>query len=203
MPQWTVNPRDAGARLDKFLADRERIGSRARAAEALERGKIFVNEREVTVSEAGSRLAAGDVVRAWMDRPGSAKRRATLGEARDLPVVYEDDTLVVLNKPAGLLAVPLPPRRRADAPSVFDELKEYLWRHGRRRAFVVHRIDRDTSGLVVFAKSAAAQDQLKGQFKRHLPERVYQAVVYGHPSPSAGTWRDHLVWDDKSLIQKE
>jgi 23S rRNA pseudouridine1911/1915/1917 synthase len=44
---------------------------------------------------------------------------------------------------------------------------------------------------------------LKGQFKRHLPERVYQAVVYGHPSPPSGTWRDHLVWDDRSLIQKE
>ena len=203
MPQWTVNAGDAGVRLDRFLASPARVGSRGRVAEALKRGKIFVNEREATLAQAGTRLAAGDVVRVWMDRPGSAKRRATLGEARDLPVVYEDDTLVVLNKPAGLLAVPLPPRRRADAPSVFDELKEYLWRHGRRRAFVVHRIDRDTSGLVVFAKSAAAQDQLKGQFKRHLPERVYQAVVYGHPSPSAGTWRDHLVWDDKSLIQKE
>ena len=72
-----------------------------------------------------------------------------------------------------------------------------------RRPFVVHRIDRDTSGLVLFAKSAAAQDHLKGQFKRHLPERVYQAVVYGHPSPASGTWRDHLVWDERSLIQKE
>jgi len=203
MPQWTVNSRDAGARLDKFLADRERIGSRARAAEALERGKIFVNEREVTVGEAGSRLAAGDVVRAWMDRPGSAKRRATLGDDRDLPIVYEDDALVVLDKPAGLLAVPLPLRRRDDARSVFDDLKRYLRRRGRRRPFVVHRIDRDTSGLVVFAKSEAAQDQLKGQFKRHAPERIYRAVVYGHPSPSSGTWRDHLVWDNRSLIQKE
>src|SRR6266545_3030275 len=203
MPQWTVNPRDAGARLDKFLADRERIGSRARAAEALERGKIFVNEREVTVSEAGTRLAAGDVVRAWMDRPGSAKRRATLGDARDLPIVYEDDTLVVLNKPPGLLSVPLPLRRSAHARSVFDDLKEYLWHRGRRRPLVVHRIDRDTSGLVVFAKAAAAQEQLKEQFKRHLPERVYLAVVYGHPSPSSGTWRDHLVWDARALIQKE
>src|SRR5437867_7186446 len=177
MPQWTVNSRDAGARLDKFLADRERIGSRARAVEALERGKIFVNEREVTVGEAGSRLAAGDVVRAWMDRPGSAKRRATLGDDRDLPIVYEDDTLVVLDKPAGLLAVPLPLSRREDARSVFDDLKQYLLRRGRRRPFVVHRIDRDTSGLVVFAKSEAAQDQLKGQFKRHTPERIYRAVV--------------------------
>jgi 23S rRNA pseudouridine1911/1915/1917 synthase len=203
MPHWTVTAREAGVRLDKFLAGADRIGSRVRAATALERGKIFLNEREMTLDQAGTRLAAGDVVRAWMDRPGSAKRRATLGDDRDLPIVYEDDTLVVLDKPAGLLAVPLPLRRRENARSVFDDLKEYLRRRGRRRPFVVHRIDRDTSGLVVFAKSAAAQDHLKGQFKRHLPERIYQAVVYGHPSPASGTWRDHLVWDDRSLIQKE
>jgi 23S rRNA pseudouridine1911/1915/1917 synthase len=203
MTDWTVTAREAGVRLDKFLAGANRIGSRVRAATALERGKIFLNEREMTPDQAGTRLAAGDVVRAWMDRPGSAKRRATLGDDQDLPIVYEDDMLVVLDKPAGLLAVPLPLRRRENARSVFDDLKEYLRRRGRRRPFVVHRIDRDTSGLVVFAKSAAAQDHLKGQFKRHLPERVYQAVVYGHPSPASGTWRDHLVWDDRSLIQKE
>lgn len=203
MPHWTVNAREAGVRLDKFLADAGRIGSRVRAATALERGKIFLNEREMTIDQAATRLADGDVVRAWIDRPGSAKRRATLGDDRDLPIVYEDDSLVVLDKPAGLLAVPLPLRRRENARSVFDDLKEYLRRRGRRRPFVVHRIDRDTSGLVVFAKSVEAQDHLKGQFKRHLPERIYQAVVYGRPSPSSGTWRDHLVWDDRSLIQKE
>jgi 23S rRNA pseudouridine1911/1915/1917 synthase len=203
MPQWTVNPGDAGSRLDKFLAAGGRAGSRARAADALERGKVFVNDREVTLRDAGVRLASGDTVRVWMDRPGSARRTAALGDGRDLPIVYEDESLVVLNKPAGLLAVPLPPRRRANARSVFDDLKDYLRRRGRRRPFVVHRIDRDTSGLVVFAKSEAAQEQLKGQFKRRLPDRVYHAVVYGHPSPSSGTWRDHLVWDRKALIQKE
>src|SRR5439155_1559927 len=129
-------------------------------------------------------------VRLWVDRPGSAKRRTTLGDDRDLPIVYEDDVLIVLNKPAGLLAVPLPPERRHDAPSLFEDLKSYLRGRGRRRPFVVHRIDRDTSGLVLFAKTAAAQATLKAQFKRHQPERVYQAVVYGHPSPLAGTWRD-------------
>jgi 23S rRNA pseudouridine1911/1915/1917 synthase len=203
MPQWTLTPEDAGIRLDKYLAAAERAGSRARAAGALERGKVFVNEREATLGDAGTRLAAGDVVRLWMDRPGSAKRRGSLGEERDLQVVYEDDAVIVLNKPAGLLAVPLPLRRRHDAPSVFEDLKIYLWQRGRRRPFVVHRIDRDTSGLVLFAKNEFAQDTLKEQFKRHEPERVYQAVVYGHPSPPAGTWRDHLVWDLKALIQKE
>jgi 23S rRNA pseudouridine1911/1915/1917 synthase len=162
-----------------------------------------VNHVEVALSDAGRRIAAGDVVRLWMDRPGSAKRRSNLGDARDLPIVYEDDTIVVLNKPAGLLAVPLPANRREGARSVFDDLKEYLRIRGRRRPFVVHRIDRDTSGLVLFAKTADAQESLKAQFKRHTPERVYLAVVYGKPSPASGTWRDHLVWDTRSLIQKE
>jgi 23S rRNA pseudouridine1911/1915/1917 synthase len=201
--RWTSGTADAGVRLDKYLAAAERLGSRARAADALERGKVFINDREATLAEAGLRLSAGDVVRVWMDRPGSAKRRASLGDSRDLPIVFEDEQVMVLNKPAGLLAVPLPIHRRDAARSVFEDLKGYLRARGRRRPFVVHRIDRDTSGLVVFAKSAAAQDYLKEQFKRRTPERVYLAIVYGHPAPPTGTWRNHLVWDDRSKIQKE
>ena len=201
--QWTLSEDDAGVRLDKYLAASDRAGSRARAAAALERGKVFLNEREVTLADAARRLSAGDTVRLWADRPGSAKRPQTLGDDRDLPVVYEDDAVIVLNKPPGLLAVPLPPRRRFDAPSVFENLKVYFRRRGRRRPFVVHRIDRDTSGLVLFAKSEPAQAMLKDQFKRQQPERIYRVVVYGHPSPPEGTWRDHLVWDLKALIQKQ
>lgn len=203
MSEWIVGAPDAGARLDKFLAAPDRAGSRAKAVVALERGKVFVNDVEVALSDAARRVAPGDVVRLWMDRPGSAKRRSKLGDTRDLPIVYEDDTLIVLNKPPGLLSVPLPLNRREGGRSVFDDLKEYLRIRGRRRPFVVHRIDRDTSGLVLFAKTADAQEMLKAQFKRHAPERAYLAVVYGKPSPASGTWRDHLVWDTGSLIQKE
>ena len=201
--QWIVAAEESGLRLDKFLAAEGRAGSRPKAAVALERGKVFVNDREMTLADAAARVKPGDAVRLWMDRPGSAKRRSSLGAGRDLPVVYEDDALIVLNKPAGLLAVPLPLQRRNDARSVFEDLKIYLGQHGRRRPFVVHRIDRDTSGLVLFAKTEAAQLALKEQFKRHVPERVYHAVVYGLPSPESGTWHDHLVWDMKALIQKE
>ena len=200
---WTVDAAESGVRLDKYLAAPERAGSRARAANALERGKVFVNDHEVSLTDAAEKLAAGDIVRLWIDRPGTAKRAVTIGDDREMPIVYEDDVLVVLNKPAGLLAVPLPLARRHDAPSVFENLKLYLRKRGRRRPFVVHRIDRDTSGLVVFTKSEASQEVLKDQFKRREPERVYQAIVYGHPSPASGTWRDHLVWDLKALIQKE
>jgi len=199
--EWTVGPADAGLRLDKYLADPSRLGSRPKATTAIKRRKVFLNGRESTDDDASTRVAIGDIVRVWMDRPGSAKRPARLGDDRDLLVVYEDDALVVLNKPAGLLAVPL--ERLEDARSVFEDLKVYLHARRRGRPWVVHRIDRDTSGLVLFAKSAAAHEHLKSQFKRRDPERVYQAVVYGHPQPASGTWNDRLVWDSKALIQKE
>jgi len=202
VPEWIVDAADAGIRLDKYLAAAGRAGSRPRAAAALERGKVFLNHREATLAHAATRLVAGDVVRLWADRPGSARRTQAIGSARDLRIVYEDEALIVLNKPPGLLAVPLPLERRFDAPSVFEDLRQYL-RGRRRRPFVVHRIDRDTSGLVLFAKSETAQQALKRQFLNREPERVYRAVVYGRPSPPEGTWRDHLVWDLKALIQKE
>jgi RluA family pseudouridine synthase len=187
-------------RLDKFLADAGRLGSRGRAAEALERGKIYLNDVEVGLSDRGRRLSPGDLVRAWLDRPGSAKRQPRLGVTNDLDVVYEDDVMIVVNKPPGILSVPL--ERRPDAISVLDLIERRFRSHGRRRAYPVHRIDQNTSGLVVFAKTEPAQRTLKDQFKRREPTRIYWAVVYGTPDPPAGTWRDDLVWDEKALIQK-
>ncbi|MES1166500.1 MAG: RluA family pseudouridine synthase, partial [Pseudomonadota bacterium] len=198
---WTVPPAEAGARLDKFLAAPDRLTSRARATDAIGRGKVFLNEVEATREHGARKVVAGDRVRVWADRPGSARRRPSSFRAGAIRIVYEDDDLIVVDKPAGLLAVPLP--HRSAASSVVEELEHHLRSHRGRRPFVVHRIDRDTSGLVLFAKHAAAHAILKGQFLRQEPERVYLAVVYGHPTPPSGTWRDHLVWDDRALIQKE
>ncbi len=199
--EWIVAEQDAGLRLDKFLAAPGRLGSRGRAADALARGKIFLNGAETTPADAAVRLAASDRIRVWMDRPGSARRPVALGDARDLRILYEDAAIVVLDKPAGVLSVPL--ERSGGARSVYADLKVYLSRRGRHRPHVVHRIDRDTSGLVIFAKTIAAQQALKDQFRRRLPERVYLAIVYGAPDPPSGTWQDSLVWDERALIQKE
>lgn len=198
---FVVDPGDSGVRLDKFLAGNDRLGSRRRASVALERGKVYVNDVEATLADGGRRLKVGDRVRVWMDRPGSSHRRRP-GRAQDgeLSIVYEDDVLVVLNKPPGLLTVPL--ASRSDAPSVEDELVEHLRSHRKRRPLVVHRIDRDTSGLVVFATRGDVQARLKDQFRRHEPERVYLAVVHGRPSPAEGTWRDRIAWDARLLVQK-
>lgn len=198
---WTIDRDEADVRLDKFLASSSRFGSRARAVAALERGKIYVNGDEMALADASRRLASGDLVRIWVDRPGSARKRPRTGPVGDLHVVYEDDVLIVVNKPAGLLTVPL--ERKHEAPSVFDQIEDRFRSHGKRRPLVVHRIDQDTSGLVAFAKDALTQRALKDQFKRREPGRVYWAVVYGSPDPPTGTWRDFLVWDEKALIQKE
>jgi 23S rRNA pseudouridine1911/1915/1917 synthase len=200
--EWSVGTDAAGLRLDKFLAAAERLASRGSAVAAIERGKVFVNDLEATKPDAARRLRAGDRIRVWMDRPGSAKRRASPHQAGDLAILYEDDDLIAVNKPAGLLTVPLE-RRGEAADSVLGLLKQHFRTNRTHQPFVVHRIDRDTSGVVLFAKHAAAHAQLKEQFLRREPERIYQAIVYGHPTPPSGTWRDHLLWDDRALIQRK
>ena len=195
---WTVE--EPGQRLDKFLAAPGRLGSRSKAAAALERGKVFLNDREAGLAEAARPLERGDVVRLWLDRPGTAPGRPRLTTDHELEVIYEDDQLVAINKPPGLLSVPL--ERKSAQSSVYDLLEDRFRSFGKRRPLVVHRIDQDTSGLVLFAKDPEAQRRLKVQFARHEPERVYLAVVHGHPDPRAGTWDDRLVWDDRAMIQK-
>ena len=211
--RWIVSSDEQGVRLDRFLAAAERVGSRARVRAALDRGQVFVNDVEASSKDAAAALTAGDAVRLWLDRPGSARLRRFAASARQarrtggLQILYEDESLIVVNKPAGLLTVPLgrgPSTARGagkSSRSVYQLVTEHLGARRRNALFIVHRIDRDTSGIVVFAKTAAAQQALKDQFARKEPDRVYWAVVHGRPHPASGRWRDHLAWDDDALKQ--
>src|SRR5262245_56363975 len=171
---WMVAAEHAGTRLDKFLADGDRLGSRGRAANALQRGKVFLNDRQATPLNASQRLQEGDRIRVWHDRPGSARMRLRRPAAGGpLRVVYEDDALIVVDKPSGVLTVPL--AHRNDAVSIAELLTEYQAARGRKAPVIVHRIDRDTSGLVVFAAGRDAGARLRDQFARRAVERVYNA----------------------------
>jgi len=101
--------------------------------------------------------------------------------SRSLNVLYEDEAIVAVNKPAGLASVPV---RGSDAPSAVSLLSAQL---KRQRVLVVHRIDRFTSGILLFAKTDADRDRLVRQFLAHLPVREYLAVVRGHLASKAGT----------------
>ena len=197
---WQVKADGVGVRLDKWLADAARLGSRAKAFAALERGKIFIGAVEQRPPDAGRKLQAGERLTYWEDRPGSSKRQAVFDrQIAGIHIVFEDEALLVLDKPAGVLTVPLD--HPSDSVSLLERAAEYLTRQHKRRPQIVHRIDRDTSGLVVFAKTQAARAELKKQFMSRQPERVYQSIVHGCPEPEQGTWRDWLVWDDEELRQ--
>jgi len=197
---WQVSEAESDQRLDKWLAAAERLGSRSKALTAIERGKVFVNDVEQTSADAARRVLAGDKIRLWMDRPGSSERRYSERHESGLHLLYEDAQLLVINKPAGLLTVPL--RSRPDEPSLLDQVKRHLRSHRNLKPLVVHRLDRDTSGIVVFAKTPEAQQELKKQFEQRRAERIYLAVVHGHPKPEAGVWRDRLAWDREELKQQ-
>lgn len=197
---WTVDADEAGQRLDKFLAASGRAGSRGRAADAVARGRVFVNGVEVA-GDGGARLVrGGDIVRLWMDRPGSARRAPRPPVRGGLAIVHEDADLVVVDKPAGLLTVPLDGESKA--ASVLALLHDRYRSHRMRAPLVVHRIDRDTSGLVVFALHLRSRDALVAQFARRTPERVYLALVMGHPDPPTGSWHDRLTWNEEACLQR-
>lgn len=101
--------------------------------------------------------------------------------SRQLAILYEDDSVVAFNKPPGLLAVPAP---GSDAPSALSLLS---LNSRRRRALVVHRIDRFASGILLFAKTSLDRDGLIRQFLAHTPVRRYLAVVRGHLAANEGT----------------
>ena len=120
LPRWRVTEDEAGSRLDKFLASPNRLGSRSRALTALDRGRVFVNDVESATADGWCRVNAGDEVCVWTDRPGTARRRPEVVRRSALRIVFDDDDLIVLDKPAGLLSVPLDVREAA--ASIFEQV---------------------------------------------------------------------------------
>ena len=178
-----ADPADAGRRVDAFLASRLPEFSRARVQDMLRSGCVTAGG--AVVAEASSRVKAGDRFRLAVP----SLRPAVPGkEALPLEILHEDDDLLVLVKPAGLVVHPAPGHARGT-------LVNALLAHcagrlsgigGVERPGIVHRLDRDVSGVMVVAKSDAAHRGLAGQFTVHSIERRYEGIVWGVPSPAAG-----------------
>ncbi len=170
-------------RLDKALArdvPEAAALSRTRLARLIAEGAVTLNGQVVT--DARARVAAGDAVEIRVDAPAESHIAA---EAIPLDIVYEDADLIVVNKPAGLVVHPAPGSRSGT-------LVNGLMAHcgdslsgvgGVMRPGIVHRIDKDTSGLLVVAKSDAAHHGLAAQFASHRAERAYLALCHGVPDP--------------------
>ncbi|MDE6555679.1 MAG: RluA family pseudouridine synthase [Duncaniella sp.] len=110
---------------------------------------------------------------------------------RRLKIVYEDDDIIVVNKGYGLLSVGTDTKTTGTAYSI---LQEYIkWQNPQNKLFIVHRLDRDTSGLMVFAKNVEAKETLQHNWNNMVLERKYLAVVEGTPDPAEGTHRSYLA----------
>ena len=192
--QWRIRDEDAGQPLDKWLGSARRLGSLSRAWMALETGRVFVNDVEQTLADAERPLQPGDVARVWINRVDVHALPFEELPFDHLDVIHEDRHVLAVNKPAGLLSTPHPYLLRE--ASLFDLVEEYL-NAKKRQPFIIHRIDRDTTGLVLFAKTLEAQEKARAQFERREPERIYLAVTRGVPQPESGTWRDTIKWDRK------
>jgi 23S rRNA pseudouridine1911/1915/1917 synthase len=172
-----VTDDQAGLRLDHLLA--EPLGSRTRAQRLIDAGQVTVDG---AVRPKRHRVAAGEVVEVVDDPPAEAPAAAPDAAAIPLELAYEDDALVVVDKPAGLVVHPA-------AGHWTGTLSQALAARGiaAQRGGLVHRLDRDTSGLLLAAKDDATLRALQEQLRERRVEREYLALVEGRPPARSGT----------------
>jgi 23S rRNA pseudouridine1911/1915/1917 synthase len=179
----TAGPDDAGLRLDKFLASRLPELSRTRLQELIGAGEVTCADAVIT--EGSSRVKPGQAYAVHVPAPRPAAPQA---ETLPLDIVFEDEHLLVLDKPAGLVVHPAPGHARGT-------LVNALLAHcagslsgigGVLRPGIVHRLDKDVSGLLVVAKHDRAHIGLAAQFSMHRIERAYEAIVWGVPLRTSG-----------------
>ena len=168
----------AGERLDRFLASLEEVGSRAAAERLLQNGSVLVDGRALTKSH---RLGGGEEVEF---EPEPSPVAALAPEPMDLRVAFEDEHLVVVDKPAGLVVHPAP--GHASGTLVHGLLTLDAAGGDPERPGIVHRLDRDTSGLMVVARSEEAHRRLQQLVRNRELERHYLAVVVGRPRSRSG-----------------
>jgi 23S rRNA pseudouridine1911/1915/1917 synthase len=175
-----VGEAHAGERLDRALAALAGV-ARAQAQRWIEQARVRVNGAPARASQ---RLAAGDRVAA---DPPEALPSALAPEAIALTLLHQDDALVVLDKPAGLVVHPAPGHAAGTlVNALLHHVRDLAGIGGVARPGIVHRLDRGTSGVMVVAKTDAAHAALSKQFHDHTIERVYIAFARGAPAQDEG-----------------
>lgn len=180
MISHTVGESEAGERVDVFLAARSAI-TRTAAQRALKLGAVTVNGADVRPSY---RLEPNDVVAGELPEAS-----VVAPEAEDIPVTvrYSDDHLLVISKPAGLVTHPARGHESGTLVNALLGLGGTLSNQGSVRPGIVHRLDKDTSGLLLVAKDDATQEALVEAIRRREVERRYLALVRGNPGSASGT----------------
>jgi 23S rRNA pseudouridine1911/1915/1917 synthase len=172
---------EPGIRLDRYLCDRLAELSRSRIQKLIAEGRITVNEQ---VAKAGLKLNAGDRLRVTLP---PAPPSPLTPEAMPLSIVYEDDDLLVVDKPAGLTVHPAPGHlSHTLVNALLSHFPHLAALSDSLRPGIVHRLDKDTSGVMVVAKNSSAQAKLIEQFRARSVAKAYLVLVKGKLSPESG-----------------
>ena len=182
----TVTKRGEGKRLDQFLSETSLKLSRSRAKNLIQKHLISLNQKPAKPS---AHVKAGDIVSGTLPEPEPLSLKP---EPLPLTVLYEDSSIIVVDKPSGMVVHPAygsPSGTMVNA--LLYHCKDLAGINGVLRPGIVHRLDKDTSGVMVVAKDDQAYHHLTKQFKNRTVKKVYRAIVYG------------TVIDDEGLIDSE
>ncbi|MCI0431959.1 MAG: RluA family pseudouridine synthase, partial [Rhodospirillales bacterium] len=181
--QVAVAPADSGTRLDRLLARHLPQLSRSRIKALVVAGQVTA--AGATLSDPSYRVKPGQCFAITVPKASAAKPQ---GQPIALDIVYEDADLIVVNKPAGMAVHPAPgnPDKTLVNALIAHCGKSLSGIGGEIRPGIVHRLDKDTSGLIVAAKNDPAHRALSAAFAAHDIERAYLAIVWGTPVPAAG-----------------
>ena len=185
--RFAVSQKDAGSRLDLFLSRMSLELSRNQVQRLIDNNCILVNEKP---QKASYRLRSNDQVLVSVPPPPPSQLEP---EPLSLDVVFEDDHLIVINKPPGLVVHPATSHRTSTlVHGLLSHCNHLADLGGPLRPGIVHRLDKDTSGIIVVAKENSTYRHLSRQFKEKLVYKEYSALVYGRLRQSSGQFNDPI-----------
>lgn len=184
-----VDKGQAPIRIDRFLTDRLAHATRNKVQNAIDVESVQINGQP---TKANYKLKPGDLITVMLEEP--IKEFEVIPEEIPLEIIYEDDDLLIVNKPAGMVVHPAHGNWTGTLVNAlahyFNQLPELPGNSG--RPGLVHRIDKDTSGLLVIAKSEKAMTDLARQFFDHSIKRTYLGLVWGEPAEEQGIINAHI-----------
>ena len=192
---FTADSGQQALRVDKFLMNRIENATRNKIQQAAKAGSVRVND---VVVKSNYKVKGGDEVKVLFSHP--PYENLLLGEDIPLDIVYEDDALVVVNKAAGMVVHPGHGNYNGTLLNALLYHFESLPLNANDRPGLVHRIDKDTSGLLVVAKTEKAMTHLAKQFFDKTSQRSYYALVWGDIKDDTGTIEGHIGRDPKNRL---
>ena len=183
-------------RIDKFLMSRIENATRNKIQQAIKEGNIFVNDLKV---KSNYKVKPKDLIKVLMDHP--PYESTLVPEQIPLEIVYEDESLIVLNKKAGMVVHPGHGNYSGTLANALIYHFKNLPKNSNNRPGLVHRIDKDTSGLLVVAKNHKSMTNLAKQFFLKKSKRIYHTLVWGDVKSNSGTIEGNLVRNPKNRLQ--